>query len=39
MNASRVPVIDDQVNVVLADRPWRALSPASEPVEGKLTWK
>jgi hypothetical protein len=27
------------VNVVLADRPWRALSPASVPVEGKLMWK
>ncbi|HMH39949.1 MAG TPA: hypothetical protein VK532_02025 [Gaiellaceae bacterium] len=29
----------DQVNVVLADRPWRTLSPASVPVDGKLTWK
>ena len=29
--------VADQVNVVLADRPWRALSPASVPVVGKLT--
>jgi len=29
----------DHVNVSVAERPWKALSAASVPVVGRLTWK
>ena len=37
--AHRYACVADQVNVALAARPWKALSPESVPVVGSETWK